>query len=282
MSGRLARLVATGLCASAVIVTLAGCGSADQQGIEAAARRTLRNPPGLRVSKAIVYRARDDVKSACFTVSYKNNWGERQPEQMYEAWYFFDRHVWGAGPAEGSALYRNCQEAVAAKIKTAGSNPSEPVPGSPLRPSTTSSATPIALSQEFYGLQPDQIAKMARLGDCHMETCSWSRVLVRTINGEEHKLRLLGGTTANGDEDPTHIKWNDEPHEATVTCSLVHPSVKVGDQVDELPLNASGSTVPGVLNSAYAVYAAECHPEAKDLDPDVLARRFGYRAKVDG
>lgn len=127
----------------------------------------------------------------------------------------------------------------------------------------------------------------AQLGTCAGDTCSWSRVLSRSVHrsadgSSQHELTLLGGATPNGDENRAHVKWNSAPHRVSITCALSHPSVTTGDQRDDLQLDAAGSSIPGVLSGTYALYAAECHPEARDLDPDALAKRFGYHASARG
>ena len=121
-----------------------------------------------------------------------------------------------------------------------------------------------------------------QMGNCHMGECSWSRTLSRAVQatseGSIHRLTLLGGAGPDGDHVPSHVSWNAAPHHVTITCSLTHPSVASDGQVDDLALNTSGSSIPDVEMSSYDLYAGECHPEAKSLDPDALARRFGYRA----
>ena len=120
-----------------------------------------------------------------------------------------------------------------------------------------------------------------------MDSCNWSKVLGRSVQqgtgGEsQHVLTLLGGSTAFQDRSAAHIVWNAQPHTVTITCSLTHPAVTDGDQTDDLPLNAAaGSPVPDVLMDSFTIYADECHPEAKDMDPDALAKRYGYRAQLE-
>jgi uncharacterized protein YecT (DUF1311 family) len=127
-------------------------------------------------------------------------------------------------------------------------------------------------------------ASTPTMGACHMESCAWSKTLSHTVTavpgGSMHVLKLLGGSTKSGDFNATHIVWNKQPHVVSVTCSKTHPSVTAFGETDTLGLNAQGSDLPNVEMSAYSIYVGECHPDAKDLDPNALAERFNYQAAV--
>lgn len=120
--------------------------------------------------------------------------------------------------------------------------------------------------------------------NCDDMACYWNRdtehLVVPLPGGSTHTIKRQFGKTQPADKDPAHVIWG-ATSTISVTCSLSQPSVSLDGQTDDLGLNAAGSIVPSVLNGTYATYAAVCHPEAKDLDPDALAKRFGYRAKVD-
>ena len=154
-----------------------------------------------------------------------------------------------------------------------------PTPASPSTPATSTRPTTIATTPSLANTETPQ------MGTCHEGECSWARTLSRTImpsgDGSMHRLTLLGGTSKDGDANQQHIVWKSAPHDVTITCSLTRPSVSTGDQTDNLELNAAGSDVPDVMMSSFILYAAECHPEAKNLDPDALAKRFNYQAPVD-
>ncbi len=72
---------------------VAACAPSDQQQLEEMVRTRLADPPGLKVTEAVIYRA-GEGKAACLTAKYQNNWGEEQPEVRILAWYVFHNRSW--------------------------------------------------------------------------------------------------------------------------------------------------------------------------------------------
>lgn len=119
------------------------------------------------------------------------------------------------------------------------------------------------------------------LGNCYMDSCSWSKGLaVKIIQQSSEQLilqvNLLGGESihTNGRYPRSYreakIKWNNKPHSIVITCSYAHPSIAINGQLDELPLGAQG--VPDVLISEASLYFEYCHSSSR-WDQ---AEKFGY------
>lgn len=81
------------LGASLLAIFVSGCGSADQRALEAMVAERLDDPPNLWVSDAVIYRD-GDARMACVTARWDNQWGERQPEQQFNAWYIPRSGTW--------------------------------------------------------------------------------------------------------------------------------------------------------------------------------------------
>lgn len=122
-------------------------------------------------------------------------------------------------------------------------------------------------------------------GDCHMDRCSWSKsldtqVIQQTATETLLKVTLLGGSSENSDAaqngHPKKLVWNKAPHSITIRCSYQRPSVTMGNQVDELPLNSAGMDVPAVLESSALLYFQYCHANTSSSIADAV-RQYGYR-----
>lgn len=116
------------------------------------------------------------------------------------------------------------------------------------------------------------------LGRCHMEECSWNRVLESTVLSQERNAvlieqTLLGGTSPfeEGDTDEARITWNAAPHKIWVMCSPFFPAVaiKTGNeyQVDVLDIR----TISGVQQSAANIYSQACE---EDLLSQIVVNRY--------
>lgn len=118
----------------AVALSAIACSGGEQQAIEGAVKRRLGDPPGLRVSEAVVFRSGDE-KLACVSAKHNNNWDEPQPEVRMIAWYTFATKTWSVGNPRPVTDGRDCAE-VAAAYDQAPTTQSEqivlqPPPGSP-------------------------------------------------------------------------------------------------------------------------------------------------------
>lgn len=119
-------------------------------------------------------------------------------------------------------------------------------------------------------------------GRCHMEECAYSRLLERTLvasgsSGRLLKLRLLGGSAANGE---TTIHWNKTPHDVYVYCSTKLPAVIMrvdgAWQVDVLDFVTG---VPGILEDSQQLYGSACHEGDSQFPTD--AEALGYSVIPD-
>jgi hypothetical protein len=116
-------------------------------------------------------------------------------------------------------------------------------------------------------------------GWCHMGECSLSKsVATRVIQKTPQQIILdvvlLGGTSTEG---RAKIRWNKKPHKITIVCSYSHPSIALGSQLDELPLNRN-ATWPGYLESSINLYFRYCHSDTSDAE--VAIKKFGYNVQV--
>jgi hypothetical protein len=111
------------------------------------------------------------------------------------------------------------------------------------------------------------------LGNCHMDTCSYSREVGRETvreapSGRLLRVSLLGGTQGDaGDDGPSDdapIIWDRQPHDIFVFCSTALPAVMLpiaGQrllQTDLLDfLGPDG--IPDVLTTSANLYFDICH-----------------------
>ncbi|WP_353164137.1 hypothetical protein [Acinetobacter guillouiae] len=96
------------------------------------------------------------------------------------------------------------------------------------------------------------------LGRCHMDTCSWGKVLNKKIITSS-KTSLNVEATILGGESPmsksSKVKWNKTPHKVIAVCSKENPSVIIDDQVTQLDVK----DFPAVEESDVNVYFLICH-----------------------
>lgn len=135
--------------------------------------------------------------------------------------------------------------------------------------------------------RPDE--SLARIGRCHMDSCSWSielsRKTVQQRDGDRLvRLTLLGGTSEHsGGEYPTlpgdaKIAWNKTPHELYVLCSRRLPAViMVYDGQFQTDVFDFVNGPPGAQESAAEIYVDTCHKGQSWTNP-TFARRNGYQA----
>jgi hypothetical protein len=121
-------------------------------------------------------------------------------------------------------------------------------------------------------------AARAESDSCHGGQCSWSRTLSQTVVRQEpagilYRLSLLGGSAP---EESSRIRWNRQPHEVFIFCSVRLPAVLLFDrghwQVDVLDFVAGP---PPYEESSAALYTRTCHP-GEDWSADGFAARHGY------
>jgi len=138
------------------------------------------------------------------------------------------------------------------------------------------------------GLLAEARADEPHLGNCHMDTCSWSRELSRDFLGSNtrgmlYEVVLLGGSSLHKDgryDRRASIKWNAAPHTTYVFCSKTMPLV-MGRydgklQADFLQI---GNGVIGAYLSSLSLYSSVCH-NTTIKDEVTFARTFAYRPSL--
>jgi hypothetical protein len=128
------------------------------------------------------------------------------------------------------------------------------------------------------------------LGNCHMDTCSYSRLVRRETLRESPagrllKVTLLGGTQGDasdaGPDDDAPILWDREPHDIFVFCSTRLPAVMMRVagrrtlQTDLLDLGGR-EAISDLLVSSANLYMEVCHG-LRDRDLAVETAGLGYR-----
>jgi hypothetical protein len=127
------------------------------------------------------------------------------------------------------------------------------------------------------------------LGNCHMDSCSYSREIGRetlreTPAGRLLRVTLLGGEQGEaGDDGPSEeapIVWDREPHDIFVFCSTRLPAVMLrvphqrALQTDLLDL-AGPSAISDLLISSANLYMQICHGlRDRDLSEEIAG--LGY------
>ena len=137
------------------------------------------------------------------------------------------------------------------------------------------------------------------LGNCHMDSCSYSRLVRReTVRespaGRLLRITLLGGTQGEaGDDGPDEdapIIWDRDPHDVFIFCSTRLPAVMMrvaGQrtlQTDLLDLGGRNA-ISDVLIGSANLYMDVCHG-LRDRDLSEESAGLGYRpipqALLDG
>lgn len=128
------------------------------------------------------------------------------------------------------------------------------------------------------------------LGNCHMDTCSYSRLVRRETLRESPagrllKVTLLGGTQGDasdaGPDDDAPIVWNRAPHDIFVFCSTRLPAVMMrvagrrNLQTDLLDF-VSPDAITDVLTSSANLYMDICHGQ-RDRTLSEETAGLGYR-----
>ncbi|UUM26344.1 hypothetical protein NQU59_11595 [Acinetobacter colistiniresistens] len=75
------------------------------------------------------------------------------------------------------------------------------------------------------------------IGRCHMDSCSWGKVLNKKVISSSSKTMnveatILGGQSSMNGNDK--IKWNKASHKVIAICSKSNPSMIIEDQVTQL------------------------------------------------
>jgi hypothetical protein len=155
-------------------------------------------------------------------------------------------------------------------------------PTNPALPKVTQPTPPPATSSAAMG-EP-------MLGNCHMDTCSYSRLVRRETLRESPagrllKVTLLGGTQGDasdaGPDGDAPIVWDREPHDIFVFCSTRLPAVMMRVagrrtlQTDLLDLGGR-EAISDLLVSSANLYMEVCHG-LRDRDLAVETAGLGYR-----
>lgn len=119
-------------------------------------------------------------------------------------------------------------------------------------------------------------------GSCHMDSCSWAKavstkIIQNTPDQAILEVKILGGDSPDTPNAAKKISWDKKPHQITLVCSYTHPSIGVGSQLDELPLNNQG--IPRVLESSANLYFAYCHSFNGDTSDGI--KKFGYNVRSE-
>ena len=133
------------------------------------------------------------------------------------------------------------------------------------------------------------------LGNCHMDICSYSRLVRRETLRESPagrllKVTLLGGTQGeagdSGPDDEAPIVWNRAPHDIFVFCSTRLPAVMMrvarrrALQTDLLDF-VSPDAITDVLISSANLYMDICHGQrGRELSEETAG--LGYRPIPQG
>lgn len=96
------------------------------------------------------------------------------------------------------------------------------------------------------------------LGRCHMDSCSWGKVLNKKVIASSNKTMnveatILGGQSSMNGNDK--IKWNKTSHKVIAICSKQNPSMIIDDQVTQLNVR----DFPAVEESDVNLYFSICH-----------------------
>ena len=112
---------------------------------------------------------------------------------------------------------------------------------------------------------------------CSMGDCTWSTYLATEITSTSEEAvivsaQVVGGTSPERKHGKSKVRWNTQPHQIQVRCSYSKPSVSLGSQSDDLPLNPEMG-LPGILENSASVYFEVCH---SDFDGPHLAAKYHY------
>lgn len=96
------------------------------------------------------------------------------------------------------------------------------------------------------------------IGRCHMDSCSWGKVLNKKIIASSKQSlnvesTILGGQSSMNGSDK--VKWNKSPHKLITICSKQNPSIIIDDQITQLNVK----DFPAVEESDVNMYFLICH-----------------------
>lgn len=141
----------------------------------------------------------------------------------------------------------------------------------------------------LFILNSSTYADKLSFGRCHMDECSWAKILSQKeiaadMRGRLIELKLRGGSSPNDDSDLNNpkITWNKYTHKVYIFCSVYLPvSMMKSEGKYQVDILDFWQGTPGILESSASLYREACHPSSMGLNEQTLAKRFGYRKLED-